>query len=475
MNSTSCSRVVASPGNDNSHGRASSASSATDANTLANSVSDVTTVPTENFASPPATESTRSSFDMATYYRYGADGSVMRYAMQPIQAPPMFVPPYMTHPNEYTPAPYVGYSYTSGSWGHSDADSSAVYPCYEEYGEGGEGGAYYDDGVDHGYDAGHEYRESGHSGYCTSDYSGSTQVDDQPCPPLDEVRKYRDLHSLLPWIDPQRLHNGLFGRKVNIIEEGTSTVFAYQVPKKMLVLFCSRPAIAKFLRTVEREDNENWRGGPVTQELRLPRGLANHVGIKIMLAWMMRACKWECMGSMRPICVPQNLFAAISLARTFMAFGLHRDASRVDNTIAGEHLKRPLYPDEMKSIWLCLPKDSRYTYRMVEKLAEQISAYESGVEKELPAADEVFRFLGEHPALRARVRDREINQEFQPSFGTEWCKKLATQPDDIERENPTKSAARKFGVLRIVAPGSKNSEVKGDTDPPETISDSARS
>ncbi|KAJ4289691.1 hypothetical protein N0V90_011020 [Kalmusia sp. IMI 367209] len=246
-------------------------------------------------------------------------------------------------------------------------------------------------------------------------------------PDTDQIRNYLTLHTLLPWIQPERLRNAIEGPTLDILEEGTLHKFAVAVPKKMLVLFCGRKVIKKFLRTTAREDDENWTGDPVTQELRIPPGFANHIGVKIMVAWMNRACRGQYKNKMKPVRVPKNTFAALSLSMAFTTFALHRDAARVDNFIADHHYKRPLFPDEIISIWNCLPKDSKYTYRMIENLRKQLVAYEDGNNKALPDAKKVVEFLENDPSLKARVDDKEFNnsERFLPFFGTDWCVKAA--------------------------------------------------
>ncbi|OAG01707.1 uncharacterized protein CC84DRAFT_214738 [Paraphaeosphaeria sporulosa] len=251
-----------------------------------------------------------------------------------------------------------------------------------------------------------------------------------PFPEL--IRPYHTLHSLLPYLQPARLENSVFGPKLDIVEEDTDYKFAVAVPKKMLVLFCGRNIVNRFLRTLEREDNVNWQGLPVAQELRFPRHYTNHVGVKIMISWMHRACITP-KKDMRPIRVPKNTFAALSLSRALTAFGLHRDASRVDHTIATKHFKRWLGFDNIVSIWNCLPKDSKYVYRMVEDLRNQLDQYASGDTKALPDADKVLEFLEQHPELLHRIHDKEYNdrQELRPFFGTEWCERAALRTQQM--------------------------------------------
>lgn len=251
-------------------------------------------------------------------------------------------------------------------------------------------------------------------------------------PNPDLIRHYHTLHSLLPYLHPARLENSMFGPTLDIMEEGTDHRFATAVPKKMLVLFCGRNVLNRFLRTLDREDNENWQGGPVTQQLSFPRHYTNHVGVKIVIAWMHRACVTPTK-AMKQIRVPIHTFAALSLSRALAAFGLHRDASRVDHIIATNHFKRPLDFDNVVSIWNCLPKDSKYVYRMVDNLRRQLCKYENGDRDAFPDAEKVLDFLEQHDELMARVQDEEYNnrQEFRPFFGTEWCERAALRTQQM--------------------------------------------
>lgn len=247
-------------------------------------------------------------------------------------------------------------------------------------------------------------------------------------PNPEMIRDYHSLRSLLPYIQPARLRNSVYGPTLDIVEEGTDRKFATAVPKKLLVLFCGRKVVNRFLRTIEQKYNGSRDISKVVQELCFPRYFVNHVGVQIVIAWMHQAC-YTPEREMKPIRIPENLFAALSLSRTLTALGLHRDANRVDKRIANHHYKRPMYPDEIVSIWNCLPKDSKYTYRMIEDLRQKRSEYENGQTKVLPDAEKVLLFLEQHPELKARVDDEDYNnrEEFLPFFGTEWCQRAAIQ------------------------------------------------
>ncbi|KAF1952046.1 hypothetical protein CC80DRAFT_573121 [Byssothecium circinans] len=244
-------------------------------------------------------------------------------------------------------------------------------------------------------------------------------------PDLEQVRKIHTLHSLLPNIYPKRLYNSLRGSKLDIVEEHTGKVFCRQVPKKMLVLFCGRANITKHLRSLDRNENLPHSSSRISQVLAMPPKVTNYIGFKVLLSWMHKACSPDFMGIMEPIVVPNNLFAAIALARVMDALGLHRDAGRVDNIIANTHLKRPLRSGEVRSIWKALPRDSKYTYRMVSELRERLSnAKETGNNKMLGEIDDLKEFMDAEEELTARIFDQEVNEQYKPVFSTDWCKNL---------------------------------------------------
>lgn len=201
-------------------------------------------------------------------------------------------------------------------------------------------------------------------------------------------------------------------------------VFAFAVPKKLLVLFLGRRIMNKFIKTLTREDNETWSGGPIKQILCLPRGHSSKVAIQILLAWMIRACQRHTMEDMRQITIPANTFAACSLAQTMELLGLHKDALRVDNFIAQNHFTRPVYATELETLWNCLGEGSRYVYAAVKAVGTRLQAYERGEVEMFPDAEAMMGVFRREPRLSARVRDLEQNETFRPEFGTKWMQDL---------------------------------------------------
>lgn len=219
----------------------------------------------------------------------------------------------------------------------------------------------------------------------------------------NELRKTCNLYGFVKSIPPDRLNNALYSKLIDIVEEGTNRVLLRCVPKRMLILFIGRPRISRFLQTAE------W--DKTNQQLLIPRDSANYVGLKIMVSWMVRACRVETMFAIQEMHLPENLFVAISLARTFYLFQLFRDANRVDSHIARHLFRRPLFPDSVREIWNLLPKDSRYTCRMVKQLADMMKGLEKGRRRRLPRQEELFEFLNRHPDLKLRIEQAKEHED----------------------------------------------------------------
>ncbi|KAF2128954.1 hypothetical protein P153DRAFT_367253 [Dothidotthia symphoricarpi CBS 119687] len=247
-----------------------------------------------------------------------------------------------------------------------------------------------------------------------------------PYPDPDSIRHFHTLHSFLPHLQPERKLGALDGPTIDIVEQHSGTIYIQNVPKKMLVLFLGRQTVNKFLRTIERVDNVNWRGGPTRQELRLPRGCASSSALEILIVWMRRACQHQTMGDMKQFLVPVNLFAACSLGSTLELFGLRKDALRVEMFIGKNHFQRPIFAVEMKALWSCLGETSRYTYGAIKVLGQRFRAYENGTEKKLLRDfDQILELLEAFPLLGARVRDGCLNERYAPTFGTKWFSKIS--------------------------------------------------
>lgn len=238
-------------------------------------------------------------------------------------------------------------------------------------------------------------------------------------PNPEHIRHLHTLHSLLPHIQPERKLNALSGPELDIVEGQTDIVFCRAVPKKLLVLLLGRRVVSKFLHTIEREDNERWRGPPTHQKLVLPYGVTSQAAVKVLISWMLRACKFATMSSMKPISIPKNLFASCSLAQTLELFGLYRDAYRIDCAITQQFFRRPLYPVEVETLWNCLGENSKYVYGCIRAFASQLRRGQ-----DLGVPEEIQGLYARHPRLYARIWDPALNELHRPEFGRQWFEKL---------------------------------------------------
>jgi hypothetical protein len=238
-------------------------------------------------------------------------------------------------------------------------------------------------------------------------------------PDPETIRHLHTLHSLLPHISPERKLNALSGLEIDIIDGNTGQVLCRAVPKKLLVLFLSREVVNKFIRTFTREDNQAWRGLPIEQKLVLPPQATSAAAIKVLVSWMVRACQFATMCSMKPLHLPNNLFVACSFVRTLELFKLHRDASRLDFVLSQLLAsKRPIFAVEIETMWTCLGENDKYVYACIRALSRRMSD---------PKVVEDLRGLAEkYPDLYARLRDPGVNEL---RFRREWFAKLQSLSD----------------------------------------------
>ena len=407
--------------------------------------------------------------DMATFYEYGKDGSHRSYTVEgePVPFNPHAgffgaVPYPMPQPAAtYNTHGYYGYLVNAhGNWqGQPFANGHQTYPPstplrapqQEEpegygfyYAEDNGGETEQQDHMDE--NRSEEFLEADYSAVDAGSELGISFPDEQPhvqfsaprwYPDIEPVRGLCDLRGLLQHIQPARLHRAIYGPALDIVEENTDKVFAHKVPKKMLVLMCGRPAILKYVRTIERTEVSPGNVVPLRQELRIPQGVASHIGFKIIIAWMKRACHPKYTQEMKSIRVPKNLFAAISVARTLFFLNLHRDSDRIDTIIANHHFRRPIYPDEVASVWNCLPKDSKYIYGIVNILRDRMNKATQYGSDELHKG--LLKLFEDYPQLEARVRDAEVNDMHKPVFSREWCKYIP--PSEVAEKNAEEVAS----------------------------------
>lgn len=262
--------------------------------------------------------------------------------------------------------------------------------------------------------AGYNVQEIQYRAQCDSYASRQTPQSWYPNP--ETIRHLHTLHSLLPHIQPERKLNALSGLELDIIESNTGKILCHTVPKKMLVLFLGREIVSKFLHTVQRVQNDSWRGPPTKQSMILPHGIVSAAALTILVSWMMRACKYTTMYTMKQIRVPAHLFAACSLAQTMAAFGLHRDSHRIDVIISQQFLKRPVYAVEVETLWTCLGETSKYVYGCIKAATSQ--------PRTSKMIEEFEELAKRYPRLDARFCDPDLNEEYRPQFGREWFKRL---------------------------------------------------
>tara|TARA_R110002003_G_scaffold141_32_gene13132 strand:- start:17179 stop:18471 length:1293 start_codon:yes stop_codon:yes gene_type:complete len=301
-------------------------------------------------------------------------------------------------------------------------------------------------------------------------------------PQLDEVRHLHTLQSLLPLIPLERRVNAFQGPTLDIMEGGTDTVFATEVPKKMLILFFGRETVSKLLRTIERSDNEHWSGPPTTQVLRIPQGLGSASAFKILFSWMFRACDEHSMHRVREFLVPQNTYAACTLAQILGLFKLYRDTQRVEFTIMENHFKRPIFAADLEVLWNHLGEHNRFVYAAIKAVGMRFRKYNSGASKPPPVWTEMVNLLERYPSLKARVCNLDLNDEYRPVFPTQWCQAFLPaspaqdgmsyqHPHDeqaikpVEDEKPTKekTVVRKAAVLRILPTTDGLAQSDGET------------
>ena len=323
---------------------------------------------------------------------------------------------------------------------------------------------------------------SGHAGYLNPGYPSiatrDSYISTQPrylYPDTESIRHEYSLYDLLPHIQPERKLNALGGPVLDIHSGShTGPALCEAVPKKLLVLFLGRSVVSRYLRTISRVDNINWTGPPTRQSLILPANVSSLSALKILVAWMTRACTYATMSTMRPLAVPKHLFSACSLAQTLELFGLRRDADRMDHKISGRlrSSRRRLFAVEVETLWCCLGERNKYVYAAVKAFGEQMRAAsalppasaatgESGSSNDAeesgssnrteesacgapeglqipPPADttasDLLVLKERYPRLYDRIRSEEVNEHFAPQFGRKWFDNLAGGGGEEEEE-----------------------------------------
>lgn len=290
----------------------------------------------------------------------------------------------------------------------------------------------------------------------------------RPYPNPDQIRHLHTLQSLLPNLQPDRKLNALGGPAIDIIEQDTGVKFAYQVPKKLLILFLGRRVVTKFIRTIRREDDENWRGGPTAQEMALPRGKSSKSAVQMLLAWMTRACEYHT-STITQISAPTILFVACSLAQTMELFGLYKDAMRIDHHITQTHFARPIFAVELESLWNCLGEDNRYVYAAIKIVAVRLQEHEKDSTEAVKGTyHDMLALLEENPRLETRVRDLALNEKYRPVFNTIWTSYLGTNMKDYNKGNNLASEGHGLISLEKGCPDDRATNLLGQK--PQSVS-----
>jgi hypothetical protein len=422
---------------------------------------------------------------MTTFYQYDRNGAVMASAFDPAAQPFTPGPPeynvyeergdivgaYLARHKILYPAYTAPESYHTPDVSSRNPNQPRVYGLRSE-------------SVDQGYWSSDGHESEGYANSSCPDYVSNVGYGGWAAhsglsyhyPDPEKIRHLHTLHSLLPHLQTERKLNSLNGPALDILEQDTGVVFAYQVPKKLLVLFLGRQLVSKFIRTISREDDNNWQGPPVCQELSLPRGHCSKAAIKVLIAWMTRACQHYSMGSIKQIRVPGNTFVACSLAQTMELLGLYKDALRVDHEIASTHFVRPIFAQELETLWNCLGQNSRYVYAAIKVVGRRLQEFENSNGNDTQEScetrkpdfgndmrdkslrpDEMLTMLEDYPELRARVRDLDFNEKHRPVFGTKWMGNLNNSTRQSQRsESVTSDANTSEATSRNILPSKGN-------------------
>lgn len=365
---------------------------------------------------------------MTTYYTYHGDGKVTSSTSK---NPPIIDPSALNYYHEI--GDVVGAYLASRSLGNPDYGcSSGAYqdtggnaPYMSRQGSGNDtlstssGTTYYD-----------SYSEANQQSSSHAVDLGFPQAPQFPqrdfsFPNPERIRRFHTLHALLPHLDPARRLAARDGKVVDVLEQDTNRVFAWQVPKKMLILYLGRSVVNKYIRTLQRADDIRWHGPPVLQELHLPLNVSSQVAWKILLSWMILASQIPDFRNISQLQIPRSTFAACSLAQTLTILGLHRDAMRVESEIARNHFFRPIYADELEALWHGLGGNGKSNNKFLHKAIMVVGqrwrerdASEVGRQERL--WDEMDRLMSRNQELARRVICPEENEKFKPVEGREW-------------------------------------------------------
>ncbi|KAF2006114.1 hypothetical protein P154DRAFT_615493 [Amniculicola lignicola CBS 123094] len=241
-----------------------------------------------------------------------------------------------------------------------------------------------------------------------------------------------DLLSIAKQYSTEELADVWRSSRLDIVEQHTHNVLLRSVPKRMLCLFLGNERYYSLLRTVDEHgrlypkvkdryaatQNSVWP----RQLLVIPHGTTHHIGWKILVAWMDRACSEQTLFKIHAIKTPEEHFPAACLARTFRFLDFHADAHRVESAILRRLNQHPMPLADMKSVYNCFPDEDLFMYQLVEHLARRIYGYQRGDDAALANVFWVERFVCENPKLKEWVQHAlflvEKEWESRPSSKT---------------------------------------------------------
>ncbi|ORY15392.1 hypothetical protein BCR34DRAFT_585043 [Clohesyomyces aquaticus] len=151
----------------------------------------------------------------------------------------------------------------------------------------------------------------------------------------------------------------LRGSKINLVtDRGTVS----SVSKKMLIHFCGSHSINK-----HKHDSLD---GIIY--LKLPPN-TEYIGVKIVTDWMQAACKGTSPATpLRVSTKPADVFASCSTVRALRAFGLYKDAGRIDRFLENQVFTLPLSGSIVKEIWMRFPRDGKYVNWTLENIFQTL-------------------------------------------------------------------------------------------------------
>ncbi|KAF2734199.1 hypothetical protein EJ04DRAFT_564478 [Polyplosphaeria fusca] len=243
------------------------------------------------------------------------------------------------------------------------------------------------------------YDMNAHDSNYTASRPDATTLPNWTYQNVDELRTRSNLYEFATALDPSRRNNAILGLHIDIIDGISGHMIMPKVPKKLLMLFCGRDVLNPFLKTLSRYEKS-------AQQLRVPQSVAMQYGFHAVIGWMIHACQLPTTTSLRPIENPRNLFHTICICIVLDFFKLYRDRARMDVEVWKLMTNSRLYANQVKQVWDYVPRNSRYTFRLVRYLANVLSM---GVKKQrrkaLGNSDDLLRFIEANPDLKRMIEE----------------------------------------------------------------------